>query len=221
LIERTKPCGEARENLTEQYEIVMPSNNQLTATEPGFTLWFTGLPCAGKSTLAREMGFVLLDSGYPVEILDGDVVRTSLCKGLGFSREDRDENISRIGWACALLNKHGVVAISAAVSPYRAARDQLRIDLPRFVEVYVKAPLSVCMQRDVKGMYAKAMAGSLPHFTGIDDPYDEPLAPDIIVETHTASISQCVGSIVEHLEKLGLLTFASRPQAESFSTRSL
>jgi adenylylsulfate kinase len=167
------------------------------------------------------MGFVLLGAGYPVEVLDGDVVRTSLCKGLGFSREDRDENISRIGWACAVLNKHGVVAISAAVSPYRTARNRLRDVIPRFVEIYVKAPLSVCMQRDVKGMYAKALAGSLPHFTGIDDPYEEPLAPDIVVETHLASISQCVGSIVEHLEKIGILKCASRPQAESFSTGSL
>jgi adenylylsulfate kinase len=196
----------------------MPFNNQLTTTELGFTLWFTGLPCSGKSTLAREMGFVLLGSGYPVEILDGDVVRTSLCKSLGFSRGDRDENISRIGWACALLNKHRIVAISAAVSPYRAAREQVRNSIPRFIEIYVKAPLSVCIQRDVKGMYAKAIAGNLPHFTGIDDPYEEPLAPEIVVETHTASISQCVCSLVEQLEKIGLLTCTSRPQAESYST---
>ena len=120
------------------------------------------------------------------------MVRTTLCKGLGFSKVDRDENISRLGWVCNLLNSHGVVAIAAVVSPYREARNQLRRTIPRFIEIYVKAPLSVCMDRDVKGLYAKAIAGELSHFTGVDDPYEEPMAPDIIVETHDTNVAQCV-----------------------------
>jgi adenylylsulfate kinase len=119
------------------------------------------------------------------------------------------------------LNKHRIVAISAAVSPYRAAREQLQNTIPRFVEIYVKAPIYVCIQRDVKGMYAKAIAGNLPHFTGIDDPYEEPLAPDIVVETHKASISQCVYYLIDQLEKIGILTCTSRPQAETYLTRGI
>jgi adenylyl-sulfate kinase len=178
-------------------------DSQSRSPSAGFTLWFTGLPCAGKSTLASEIGVELRNRGHFIEILDGDVVRTTLCKGLGFSKEDRDENISRLGWVCNLLNRHGIVAITAVVSPYREARNQVRKGIPRFIEIYVKAPLSVCKDRDVKGLYAKAMAGELCHFTGVDDPYEEPMAPDIIVETHNTSVAQCVSSIIKHLEAIG------------------
>jgi adenylyl-sulfate kinase len=186
----------------------------------GFTLWFTGLPCAGKSTLASEIGVELRKRGHSIEILDGDVVRTTLCKGLGFSKEDRDENISRLGWVCNLLNSHGVVAIAAVVSPYREARNQLRRTIPRFIEIYVKAPPSVCMDRDVKGLYAKAIAGELSHFTGVDDPYEEPMAPDIIVETHDTSVAQCVSLIIKCLETIGTVRLGTASKSQPISVES-
>src|SRR5215469_10729739 len=133
----------------------------------GFTLWFTGLPCSGKTTLAELVAKELEQRGRGVEILDGDVVRTKLTKGLGFSKEDRDENIRRIGFVCELLSKHGAIAISAAISPYRAVRDEVRSKIANFIEVYVAAPVEMCIQRDVKGMYKKALAGEITHFTGI------------------------------------------------------
>lgn len=179
--------------------------------ETSFTVWLTGLPCAGKSTLATHLGEELRDRKHRVEILDGDKLRASLCKGLGFSKIDRAENISRIGWVCSLLNRHGVAAISAVVSPYRDSRDLLRKTIPNFLEVYVKASLSVCIERDIKGMYAKAIAGKLAHFTGIDDPYEEPVAPDVIVETNGRSIAQCVRSITEQLERRGLVIHRPAP----------
>ena len=179
------------------------------AQKSGFTLWFTGLPCSGKSTLAGEVSLELQCRGLSVEILDGDLVRTTLCKGLGFGKVDRDENIARLGWVCSLLNRYGVVAVSATISPYRDAREHLRTSIPKFVEIYVKAPLSVCMGRDVKGMYAKAIAGEISHFTGIDDPYEEPMAPDIVLETDKTNIAECVSAIIEHLEGIGILTLAT------------
>jgi adenylylsulfate kinase len=171
----------------------------------GFTLWFTGLPCAGKTTLAAEVGLELKRRGCRVEVLDADALRTTVCRGLGFDRKDRDENVARIGWICSMLSRHGVVSVAAVVSPYADAREQLRKTIPGFVEIYVKTPLSVCIERDVKGMYAKAMAGKLSHFTGIDDPYEEPLHPDIVIETERSSVSECVRSIVEWLEQADLL----------------
>jgi adenylylsulfate kinase len=198
----------------------MRSNNRSPSTPTGFTLWFTGLPCAGKSTLARGIGIELQGRGHLVEILDGDMLRTTLCKNLGFSRQDRDENIARIGWVCNTLNKHGVVAIGAVISPYRDARELLRTSIPRFVEIYVKAPLSVCIGRDIKGMYAKALAGKLSHFTGVDDPYEEPLASEIIVETDASGIAQCVRSIIEYLEKVDMLARPPDLHAGSHAIRS-
>lgn len=171
----------------------------------GFTLWFTGLPCAGKTTLAAEVGLELKRRGCRVEVLDADALRTTVCRGLGFDRKDRDENVARIGWICSMLSRHGVVSVAAVVSPYAVAREQLRKTIPGFVEIYVKTPLSVCIERDVKGMYAKAMAGQLSHFTGIDDPYEEPLHPDIVIETERSSVSACVQSVVEWLERADLL----------------
>ncbi len=143
----------------------------------GCTIWFTGLSGAGKSTLSAILAKELRQCGQLVEVLDGDVVRTNLSKGLGFSKEDRDTNIRRIGWVCEVLTRNGVVAIAAAISPYRAIRDEIRGKIGRFVEVYMEAPIAVLAERDVKGLYKKALAGEIKNFTGVDDPYEAPLHP--------------------------------------------
>ena len=174
-------------------------------TNPGFTLWFTGLPCSGKSTLALIAAAQLEDRGRGVEILDGDVVRQNLTKGLGFSKEDRDENIRRIGFVCGLLSKHGAVAISAAISPYRMVRDEVRSKIENFIEVFVDTPLEVCIQRDVKGMYKKALAGEMKHFTGIDDPYESPLNPEIAIRTINETPAESATRILEYLERRGFV----------------
>src|SRR3712207_2032165 len=140
----------------------------------GCTIWFTGLSGAGKSTIAAIVEQELRDRGQKVEVLDGDVVRTHLSKGLGFSKEDRDTNIRRIGWVCEVLTRNDVVTIAAAISPYRAVRDEVREKVGRFFEVYVEAPLEVVAERDVKGLYRKALAGEIRGFTGVDDPYEPP-----------------------------------------------
>lgn len=171
----------------------------------GFTLWFTGLPCSGKSTLAEIVAPLLEQRGRGVEILDGDVVRTHLTKGLGFSKEDRDENIRRIGFVCMLLSKHGAVAIAAAISPYRAVRDQVRAGIENFVEVYVNTPLDICIQRDVKGMYQKALVGEMKNFTGIDDPYEAPLHPEVTIETAKEAPGESAARILAYLEQGGLI----------------
>jgi adenylylsulfate kinase len=153
------------------------------------TIWLTGLPCSGKTTIATLLAESLAGRGTALEMLDGDVVRTHLSKGLGFSRADRDTNILRIGWVCQLLARHGVTTIVAAVSPYRESRSRVRAMIEKvggagtFVEVWVRCAIEECMKRDVKGMYAKALRGELQQFTGISDPYEEPLAPDVVVET--------------------------------------
>jgi adenylyl-sulfate kinase len=171
----------------------------------GFTLWFTGLPCSGKTTLASLVAAELQKRGRGVEILDGDVVRTHLSKGLGFSREDRDENIRRIGFVCGLLSKHGAIAIAAAVSPFRSTRDQVRASIEKFVEVYVAAPLEVCIARDVKGLYKKAIAGEIAQFTGISDPYEHPLNPELTVEAYQESPEASAARIIAKLEQMGLV----------------
>jgi adenylyl-sulfate kinase len=169
----------------------------------GFTVWFTGLPSAGKSTLADLLAGELRERGHGVEVLDGDVVRQHLCKGLGFSKEDRDENIRRIGFVCGLLTRHGAAAIAAAISPYRAIRDDVRGSIGNFVEVYVKASVETCIQRDVKGLYKKALAGEIKGFTGVDDPYEPPLKPELTIETEAESPEECVARILRGLERLG------------------
>ena len=179
------------------------------ATE-GFVVWFTGLPSAGKSTLARLLEGALRRRGWPVEVLDGDEVRLRLTKGLGFSREDRDENIRRISFVARLLARHGVATITAAISPYRGAREEARREIGRFVEVYVKCALDTCVQRDVKGLYRRALAGEIANFTGISDPYEEPLAPEVTVQTDRESAEESVGRILARLEALGYLTAADR-----------
>src|SRR5712691_11413355 len=158
--------------------------------QKGFTVWFTGLPSAGKSTLAEMLVHELRCRDMKVELLDGDIVRTNLSKGLGFSKEDRDTNILRIGFVANLLTRNGVACIVSAISPYRNARSECRAMIKDFVEVYVHATVDECARRDVKGLYLKAMAGEITGFTGVDDPYEEPQSPEIYVETMTQSPSE-------------------------------
>ncbi len=171
----------------------------------GFTLWFTGMSGAGKSTLARMVEKELLERGLKVEVLDGDIVRTNLSKGLGFSKEDRDENIRRIGFVCQLLSRNGVVAIAAAISPYREIRDENRRKIGRFVEVYVKCSVDKLIERDVKGLYKKALSGEIKNFTGISDPYEEPLNPEIVVDTEKETPEESFKKIITTLEKMGYI----------------
>jgi ATP sulfurylase/adenylyl-sulfate kinase len=173
--------------------------------ERGFTLWFTGLSGAGKSTLANAIIGRLQAQGKRVEILDGDEVRTNLSKGLGFSKEDRDTNIRRIGYVAQLLSRNGSVAITAAISPYRAIRDEVRQRIGDFVEVYVRCPLDTLVARDVKGLYKKALAGEIKEFTGVSDPYEEPLNPEIVVDSSKESIEESANIILSRLHELGLL----------------
>ena len=171
----------------------------------GFTVWFTGLPGAGKSTLARLLEGKLRQLGLQVEVLDGDEVRKRLTKGLGFTREDREENIRRIAYVANLLSKVGAVAIVAAISPYAQSRDEVRSEIENFVEVFVKCSLKTCIERDPKGLYAKAQRGEISHFTGISDPYEEPKNPEIIVETDQEQPDECLMKILSQLEKMNLL----------------
>ncbi|MEA3078171.1 MAG: adenylylsulfate kinase [Actinomycetota bacterium] len=155
------------------------------------TVWLTGLPSAGKTTIARSLEKRLLDEGRKVEVLDGDVVRTHLTKGLGFSRDDRDENVRRIGFVANLLSRNGVTVLCSVISPYRNVRDELReLHDGRFVEVYVSTPVEVCSQRDVKGLYAKQRSGEISGLTGVDDPYEPPLAPEVVVPTQELSLEE-------------------------------
>jgi adenylylsulfate kinase len=173
----------------------------------GFTLWFTGLSGAGKSTLAQYLTPILKDEhGCKVEVLDGDEVRENLSKGLGFSKEDRDTNIRRIGYVANLLSRNGSVAITAAISPYTALRDEIRgMTNASFVEVYVHAPLEVVEERDTKGLYKKARAGEIANFTGISDPYEAPETPEVRVDTSEESIEQSAAKVIEYLRGAGLI----------------
>lgn len=158
----------------------------LRPTQQGVTVWFTGLPSAGKTTIANLVGERLAQGGRPVEVLDGDVVRSHLSRGLGFSKADRDENIRRIGYVAGLLTGHGVTVLVSAVSPYRAVRDELRTTIGRvggFLEVHVATDLATCRARDVKGLYARQARGELRGLTGVDDPYEPPLAPELVLDT--------------------------------------
>jgi adenylyl-sulfate kinase len=175
----------------------------------GFTLWFTGLSGAGKSTLSIPVAERLRQHGHNVEILDGDVVRTNLSKGLTFSKEDRDTNIRRIGFVANLLSRNGVVSITAAISPYREIRDEVRQmvtnDGAGFVEVFVSCPIDVLAERDVKGLYKKALAGEIKNFTGVSDPYEEPVSPEVLIDSSKETVEASVDKILGKLAELGYL----------------
>jgi adenylyl-sulfate kinase len=174
-------------------------------TTTGFTIWLTGLSGAGKSTLAAILERELRASGKKVEVLDGDVVRTHLSKGLGFSKEDRDTNIRRIGWVCEVLSRNDVVAIAAAISPYRSVRDEVRERIGRFVEVFVDVPLDIAVERDVKGLYRKALAGEIRGFTGVDDPYEPPLDPELLIKTDQETPQESAARVLSALRELRYL----------------
>ena len=175
----------------------------------GRVIWFTGISGAGKTTLSRMIGVELKKHGIKIEILDGDVIRTNLSKGLGFSKEDRDTNIRRIGFVANLLSRNGVCVLVAAVSPYRKIRDEIRKQVQAegtgFIEVYVHCPLGVAESRDTKGLYRRARAGKITAFTGISDPYEEPLAPEVVVNTDKESAEDSAVRIMNHLKESGLL----------------
>jgi adenylylsulfate kinase len=163
----------------------------------GKTVWLTGLPSAGKTTIARAVEKRLLDEGHKVEVLDGDVVRTHLTKGLGFSREDRDENVRRIGFVADLLSRNGVIVLASVISPYRSVRDELReLHQGRIVEVHLSTPVEVSSQRDVKGLYAKQRAGEITGLTGVDDPYEPPLAAEVTIPTQDLTVDEAVERIL-------------------------
>src|SRR5947209_3475080 len=171
----------------------------------GFTIWFTGFSGSGKSTLSEVIEQRLKARGGSVEVLDGDIVRTHLSKGLGFSREDRDTNIKRIAFVCKLLTRNDVACISAAISPYRETRAWARKEIGNFVEVYVKCPIEVCRQRDVKGLYKMAEEGIIQNFTGVSDPYEEPEHPELVVETDKETVEESIARIFVKLVELGYL----------------
>jgi adenylylsulfate kinase len=178
-------------------------------THAGFTVWFTGMSGAGKSTLSRALIARLREvggeNGLRVELLDGDIVRTNLSKGLGFSREDRDTNIRRIGFVSELLSRNGVIAVVAAISPYRETREEVKHRIPNFVEVFVDCPIGVLVSRDVKGLYTRAISGEVGHFTGISDPYEAPLSPCVVIHSERESVDEGVDKIWRELERRGLI----------------
>jgi adenylyl-sulfate kinase len=171
----------------------------------GFTVWFTGLSGTGKTTCSRLLELRLREYGRSVELLDGDAVRQRLCHGLGFSKADRDENVARIGYVCEVLSRNGVVAIAAAISPYREAREKIRLHVPNFIEVHMECPLEVLIENDVKGLYKRALCGEIDHFSGVSDPYEPPLAAEVTVRTYRETADQGLTKIWGKLQALGLL----------------
>jgi adenylylsulfate kinase len=174
--------------------------------QKGVTVWFTGLSGAGKTTITRAVEQVLRDEGYGIEILDGDLIRENLTKGLGFSKEDRDENIRRIGFVSQLLTRNGVIVLVSAISPYRTVREEVRGKIGQFVEVFVNAPLSTCEERDVKGLYKKARSGEIKQFTGISDPYEPPVNPEVECRTDLETLDESVSKVLAALSELGYLS---------------
>lgn len=171
----------------------------------GFVLWFTGLSGAGKTTLAQALEADLKARGLRLERLDGDTIREGLTKDLGFSKEDRDKNIERVTFVAKLLSRNNVVVLASFISPYAATRDFVRRETTNFIEVFVDAPLEVCAERDVKGMYAKAFAGEIKNFTGVSDPYEAPVQPDIHIKTHKESVAESTAKVLHWLETRGLI----------------
>lgn len=176
--------------------LIKEAINMINAVQ-GPVLWFTGLSGSGKTTTARHVETILREQGYAVELLDGDELRATICKGLGFSREDRLENIKRIAYIAKLLSRNGVIVLVSAITPYEEMRDYARREVPGYVEIYVKCPLETCEHRDVKGLYAKARRGELLRFTGISDPYEEPLQPDITLCTASSSVEHNCKDVVD------------------------
>ena len=181
----------------------------MSLVKKGFVLWFTGLSGSGKSTLSTRVTARLREAGCPVELLDGDEVRTNLSKGLTFSKEDRDTNVRRIGYVARLLARNGLVSITAAISPYAAIRDEQRdlalADGAGFCEVYMECPIEVLAERDVKGLYKKALAGEIPRFTGVSDPYEPPARPDVVIRSDRDAVDASVERVFDRLVEMGLL----------------
>ena len=173
--------------------------------QQGFTVWFTGLPCCGKTTIANQVAALLKMKGYLVEQLDGDIIRQNFSSDLSFSKKDRDENIKRATFLAKMLSRNNVIVLASFVSPYQKQRRRARKEIKDFMEVYVRCPVKICMKRDVKGMYKKALQGELPHFTGVDDPYEEPEHPELIVDTDIESVEESVGKVMKKIEELGYI----------------
>lgn len=171
----------------------------------GVTVWFTGLPCCGKTTVADKVADILKEHGYYTERLDGDTVRKGLTSDLGFSKEDRDENIKRVTFVAKLLTRNGVIVLATFVSPYIERRNKSREEIGEFIETYVECPVEVCIQRDVKGMYKKALAGEIKNFTGIDDPYEAPENPELIINSDAETVDESVNKVLKKLQELGYI----------------
>jgi adenylylsulfate kinase len=171
----------------------------------GYTIWFTGLPCCGKTTIANQVAVLLKKKGYLVEQLDGDIIRQNFSSDLSFSKKDRDENIKRATFLAKMLSRNNVVVLASFVSPYRKQRRKARKEIKNFVEVFVRCPVKICMKRDVKGMYKKALEGKIQHFTGVDDPYEEPEQPELIVDTDIESVDESVRKVIKRIQELGYL----------------
>ena len=174
--------------------------------QKGVTVWFTGLPCCGKTTIADRVATILKQKGYKVERLDGDIVRQGLTNELGFSREDRNENIRRVTVVAQKLTRNGVIVLASFVSPYREQRRNARNEIQHFLEVYVRCPVEICKKRDVKGMYQKALEGKIKHFTGVDDPYEEPEHPDLILDTDQETVEESANKVLQTLVDHGVTT---------------
>ena len=173
--------------------------------ERGFTLWFTGLPCSGKSTIADTVADELRQRGVRAERLDADIIRQHLWRELGYSKEDRDENIRRAAYLAKLLTRNGVAVLTSFISPYRELREHARREIGNFVEIYVRCPVEVCIERDTRGMYKKALAGEIQNFTGISDPYEEPLNPELLIESDKEPLKQSVARVVAKIKELGYI----------------
>ena len=186
-------------NRAEPHKKKVTTPSKRTSKVRGFTVWFTGLSGSGKTTVADALAKLLIDKGYMVQRLDGDIVREGLTKDLGFSKPDRDKNIERVTFVAELLTKNGVATLVSFISPYRAARAKARDKIKDFIEVFVRCPLEVCISRDTKGLYKKAIAGELKEFTGISDPYEEPSEPEVFIDTDRFSVNECAKKILDHL----------------------
>jgi adenylyl-sulfate kinase len=180
-------------------------DNVKNKEQKGFTLWFTGLPCSGKTAVADKVAETLRERGLKVERLDGDIVRKDLTRDLGFSKEDRNDNIRRVTFVAKLLTRNGVAVLTSFISPYRELREHARQEIGNFIEVYVKCPVEVCIERDTKGMYEKAIKGEIKEFTGISDPYEEPMEPEILLESDKETLAESTNKVIQRLNDLGYL----------------